>query len=177
MTTDSSEPEGGAVVVLGLGSNRGDGRAIIKGAFALLARRLEAPRLSCLYATSPMYVTDQPPFLNAAVSGVFAGTPRDLLALAQETEAAFGRDRSREVRRGARTLDVDILLFGGLVVEEGPELVIPHPLLAERKFALVPLLELLPEALDPRTGRSLFDSLAVLPPQGIYYADLAPYTS
>ncbi len=124
-----------------------------------------------------MYVKDQPTFLNAAVSGLFRGTPAELLALAQETEAAFGRDRSREARRGARTLDVDLLLFGDLVVEEPPGLMIPHPGLTERKFALVPLLELLPEARDPRTGLFLFDSLAGLEPQGIYYADLAPYTS
>ena len=122
-------------------------------------------------------MTDQATFLNAAVCGLFRGSPRELLELAQETEAAFGRERAREIRRGARTLDVDILLFGDRVVDEGSELLIPHPGLTERKFALIPLLELHPEARDPRTGSLLFESLAVLPPQGIYYADLAPYTS
>ncbi len=122
-----------------------------------------------------MYVLDQPRYLNAAVTGFFAGTPHELLSFVQEVEAQFGRDRSRERRRGERTLDVDILLFGASVVDEPPSLEIPHPGLRERKFALIPLLELLPEAVDPRDGTSLADLLPGLGTQGIYYADLAPY--
>jgi 2-amino-4-hydroxy-6-hydroxymethyldihydropteridine diphosphokinase len=101
-------------------------------------------------------------FLNTAVSGYYRGGPRDLLAEIHRLEAAYGRDRSRERRWGERTLDIDILLFGDLVME-GPELEIPHPRLHERRFALEPLLELCPEAADPRTGRYFKDILRGIP--------------
>ena len=72
----------------------------------------------------------------------------------QGIEAAFGRDRSREMRRGPRTLDLDVLLCD-LLVMNAPGLQIPHPLITERLFVLVPLLELDPQAVDPRTGQPL----------------------
>jgi 2-amino-4-hydroxy-6-hydroxymethyldihydropteridine diphosphokinase len=122
-----------------------------------------------------MYVLDQPRYLNAVMTGFFSGSPHELLSFIHEVEAHFGRDRARERRRGERTLDVDILLFGDSVIDEGPTLEIPHPGLGERKFALLPLLELLPQAVDPRDGKPFADLLPVLGEQGIYYADLAPY--
>jgi len=94
-----------------------------------------------------------------AVAGGWGGTPRELLAAAQDIEAKYGRDRTKEIRWGPRTLDIDILLFGNEVIDE-PErpgrqaLIIPHPRLAERAFALRPLLDLLPEAVEPGTGRT-----------------------
>jgi len=80
--------------------------------------------------------------------------PASLLAELQAIEAAFGRDRTQEVRRGARTLDLDILLCDTLVMDT-PRLTIPHPLISERLFVLVPLLELDPDLRDPRTGEPL----------------------
>ena len=77
-----------------------------------------------------------------------------MLAELQGIEAAFGRDRTREVRRGARTLDMDILLCGEAVVDTA-DLLIPHPLMTERLFVLVPLLELAPDLRDPRTGKAV----------------------
>jgi 2-amino-4-hydroxy-6-hydroxymethyldihydropteridine diphosphokinase len=103
-------------------------------------------------------------FLNTAVSGCYDGGPWELLDEIHRIEAAYGRDRSRERRWGERTLDIDILLFGGLVVAEGPGLEIPHPRLHERRFALEPLLELSPDARDPRTGRYFREICAELPP-------------
>jgi len=164
-----------SLVVLGLGSNRGEGRAIFDGAIESLSARLSCLRRSALYRSDPMYVLDQPPFLNCAAAGSFAGTPEELLAFIQAVEADFGRDRSQERRRGERTLDIDILLFGNRVVDDPPILEIPHPGLLERKFALLPLLELLPRAEDPRTGAPLWEAYAKLPPQGIYYAESADY--
>lgn len=169
------DSEGGSLVALGLGSNRGDSRAILISAAAKLSARLEGGRLSSLFESDPMYVQDQPRYLNAAFAGRFSGSPHELLDFIHEVEAQFGRDRSRERRRGERTLDIDILLFGALVVNEPPILEIPHPGLRERKFALIPLLELLPEAVDPRSGESFDTILPTLGDQGIYYADLAPY--
>ena len=128
--------------MLGLGSNRpynGLSREdVLALAAAELGRILEGCALSPLYETAPLYVTAQGPFLNAAASGLFrsqgggegraaaARAARSLLLAVQAVEARFGRDRASERRWGERTLDIDILLFGGECIAE-PGLVIPHP--------------------------------------------------
>ena len=164
------------LVVLGLGSNQGDSRLIVLDAIKALEEVLTELRAASLYETEPLHVTDQAAFINTAVAGFYpepldqgAAAPffaRALLRRINEIEARFGRDRSRERRWGERPLDIDILLFGGFVLsEDGLE--IPHPRLKERRFALQPLLELLPEAKEPGTGilyRSVCDSL---PAQGV----------
>ncbi len=170
-----SSSDGTSFVILGLGSNRGEGRVIFKGARQKLAQRMRDLRFSPLYVSEPLYVTDQPAFLNAAVGGYFAGTPYELLEFIHGVEAEFGRNRALERRRGERTLDIDILLFGDTVLSDPPVLEIPHPNLLERKFALLPLLDLVPLARDPRTGLPLERSFHALPDQGIYYADLDVY--
>jgi 2-amino-4-hydroxy-6-hydroxymethyldihydropteridine diphosphokinase len=164
-----------ALVVLGLGSNRGDSFRILESAVLSLEKVLRNPRRASLYRTEPLHVTNQPPFLNTALAGCYDREPLALLDILCRIETAHGRDRPNERRWGERTLDIDILLFGDRVVylpspgrNEPPLLEIPHPRLQERRFALEPLLELLPEAKDPVTGRSLSSILAALPPQGIY---------
>ncbi|GHU01736.1 2-amino-4-hydroxy-6-hydroxymethyldihydropteridine diphosphokinase [Spirochaetia bacterium] len=141
-------------VVLGLGSNKGDSRRILEGAVeALQSDVLKNLRRSDFIETEPMGPQDQRRFLNAAVTGDFSGGgPYELLDLIHRIETAFGRDRSKERRWGERTLDIDILLYGDLLVCDPPALEIPHPRLRERPFALIPLLELLPDAVDPSTG-------------------------
>ncbi|MDR1238887.1 MAG: 2-amino-4-hydroxy-6-hydroxymethyldihydropteridine diphosphokinase [Treponema sp.] len=141
------------LVVLGLGSNRGDSPAILAGAVEKLGALLKNMRAASIIETEPRYVTDQPRFLNSAVCGYWDRSPRQLLETLHRVEAAFGRDRSRECRWGERTLDIDILLFGDQIVSGPGDLEIPHPRLNERAFALEPLVELLPDAVDPRTGR------------------------
>ena len=164
------------LVVLGLGSNLGDSRLIVLNAIEALRDVLTELRAASLYETEPLYVKEQGRFINTAVVGFYpeplvqgASDPlcaRNLLHRINEIEARFGRDRSRERRWGERPLDIDILLFGGLILsEDGLE--IPHPRLKERRFALEPLLELLPEAKESGTGisyRSVCDSL---PDQGV----------
>jgi len=162
-------------VVLGLGSNLGDSRLTIISASRALSSKIHEIRLSPFYFTEPMYVKDQAQYLNAALVGNFSGSPDDLLRYTQSIETQFGRDRKQELRWGSRTLDIDLLLFSDLLIDLPPRLQIPHPRLAERKFALLPLLNLLPEALDPRSGRYFWQLYAELEDQGIYYADLAPY--
>ena len=162
-------------VFLGLGSNKGDGRVIIAGAFRALGERLEHARLSALYSSEPLYVLDQPSFLNAAAVGEFSSGPYELLEFVNDVEARFGRNRSAERRRGERSLDIDILLFGAEAISDPPRLVVPHAGLRERKFALLPLLELDPGVLDPRSGAPLLEAYEALGTQGIYYADLPPY--
>ena len=156
----------GSIVVLGLGSNRGDSKAIIKAAIEALKDSIADLRCSSLYDTAPLHVTDQCRFVNAAVSGLCKMSPSRLLSFINSIEASFGRDRCHERRWGERFLDIDILLFGDLCVNE-PNLKIPHPLLRERRFALEPLIELLPDAVEPVTGLLYAKICAGLPDQGV----------
>ena len=153
-------------IILGLGSNRGDSRQIILDAMEALKGSLAESRCSSLYKTDPLYVTEQGKFINAAVSGFFCGSARELLVNINEIETRFGRDRSRERRWGERFLDIDILLFGKHLITES-DLEIPHPRLKERRFALEPLLELIPDAVEPGTGLSYRAICDALPDQGV----------
>jgi len=159
------------LAVLGLGSNIGDSRRTVLDAAAALGQVLDGLRRASLYETEPMYVADQGRFINTAVSGLFAGTAEELLVCVNRIEAEFGRDRGKERRWGERTLDIDILLFGGRRIvrpasKKQPYLEIPHPRLKERRFALQPLLELVPDAVEPETGCAYADICRALPEQG-----------
>lgn len=138
-------------VVLALGSNQGGRLAMLQGAVDALA---DTPDLTVL-AVSPVYETDpvggpeQPDFLNAVVVAEGPQSPRTLLERALAIEDAF--DRTREVRWGPRTLDVDVIVVGDEVVDE-PDLVVPHPLAAERAFVLVPWADADPAAVVPGAG-------------------------
>lgn len=156
-----------AKAYLGLGSNVGDSAATIRAAFASLGTFLALSRLSRLWRTKAIYVTDQADFINAAAMGETTLSPRELLAAINAIEAFFGRDRSRERFKGPRSLDIDILLYDDLVLRE-TDLVIPHAALRERQFALKPLLDLDPCLRDPSSGEPYAAVLASLPPQGIY---------
>ena len=116
---------------------------------------------SSLYSTAPVGFADQPRFLNAVIALETGLAPRTLLQRLLAIEKDFGRDRSVGIPNGPRTLDLDILLFGDLVLHEA-HLQIPHPRLAERAFVLVPLNEIAPDALDPRSGLSISQLLAAL---------------
>lgn len=111
--------------------------------------------------------------MNLVVTGCAELSPYALLALTQGIEAKYGRDRAKERFKGPRPLDIDLLMYGELVMAE-PELMIPHPGIEERAFVLVPLLELEPELRAPTgrgagtPGRRYAEALALLPDQGIY---------
>ncbi len=138
-------------VCLALGSNLGDREAHLRAAVAgLRAGGVEVDRVSSLYETPPWGVTQQPAFLNAAVSGLSSLDARDLLILAKQLEAAAGRD-FRAPRWTARPLDVDIALIEGETVDL-VDLVVPHALLGQRSFVLVPLADVAGEVIHPRTG-------------------------
>lgn len=109
---------------------------------------------SSLYSTAPVGFSAQPRFLNAVVALETDLAPHALLDALLGIEQEFGRDRSAGILNGPRTLDLDILLIDGLVLSE-PDLEVPHPRLAERGFALIPLHEIAPEARDPRTGATV----------------------
>lgn len=155
-----------SLVILGLGSNLGDSSLIICNAITVLKERLTELKMASLYETAPLHVTDQNQFINTAVSGLYSGTPGELLHYINYVEARFGRDREKGRRWGERLLDIDILLFGDKIVNEY-DLVIPHAMLKDRRFALEPLLELLPDAIDPVSGLAYSQICQVLPDQGV----------
>jgi 2-amino-4-hydroxy-6-hydroxymethyldihydropteridine diphosphokinase len=151
---------------IALGGNVGDVRSTFGRAIALLsdgtAVRLKAR--SSDYATPPWGVTDQPPFVNAVIAVDTSLSPHDLLARAKECERVLGRDRARERRWGPRTIDLDLLAYDDLMLNDA-DLVLPHPRLFERAFVLVPLAEIAP---DRRiAGVRVRDALARLETSGI----------
>lgn len=141
-------------VCLALGSNLGDREARLREAVeGLRAGGVAIEAVSSLYETPPWGVVEQPAFLNIALAGVTALSARDLLALAKRIEAAAGRDFDAP-RWTARPVDVDIALIEGETVAE-PELMVPHVLLAERSFVLVPLAEVAGTWVHPHLGVSI----------------------
>jgi 2-amino-4-hydroxy-6-hydroxymethyldihydropteridine diphosphokinase len=113
---------------------------------------------SSLYSTAPVGFAAQPRFMNAVVALETALEPRELLDKLLAIEQEFGRERPAGLVDGPRTLDLDILLFGELEIST-PGLVVPHPRLAERAFALTPLNEIAPRAFVPGQGRTVAELL------------------
>jgi 2-amino-4-hydroxy-6-hydroxymethyldihydropteridine diphosphokinase len=157
-------------VLLGLGSNVGDRLETLTSAIYALddVDGLVVEDVSGVYETPPWPppgqpgAVDQEPYLNLVVRAVTSLDPHDLLAELQLIEAAYGRDRASEQRWGPRTIDIDVLLHGEREIDT-PDLVVPHPRLAERAFVLVPLLEVLPGGALP-DGRRLTSLVAALAP-------------
>jgi 2-amino-4-hydroxy-6-hydroxymethyldihydropteridine diphosphokinase len=128
---------------IGLGSNLGDRRALLRAAVATLAESGDVAAVSDVYETEPVGGPDgQGPYLNLVVELATEDTPRRLLDRCQELEQAAGGERT--VRWGPRTLDADVLWVEGRHVDE-PDLSVPHPRLWERRFVLAPLAELAPD--------------------------------
>ncbi len=117
----------------------------------------------------PQGPVQQNDFLNCVVTGTYSDDPFSLLKQVHELESVFGRDRSREVPKGPRTLDIDIILFGSLILITNT-LTIPHESVQERQFVLIPLLELLPDCADPFTGKLYRTVSAQLGDQGVQKA-------
>ena len=138
--------------VLALGANLGDRSATLQGAVRALAAQpqLQVVDVSAVYETDPVGGPEQPPYLNAVVLAETTLGAEELLAAAQRVEAAYGR--VRDVRWGARTLDVDLLALGN-VVRSSPRLTLPHPRAHVRGFVLVPWLDVDPDAVVPGHGR------------------------
>lgn len=137
-------------VVVGFGSNLGDRLVTMRRALSELARIARIEATSHVYATAPVG-PPQPEYLNAAARVAWDGSPEELLAALLGVEASLGRVRMAGERYGPRTIDLDVLWIDGEVVDT-PALTVPHPRLRERAFAVVPLLEVWPAAVDPRTG-------------------------
>jgi 2-amino-4-hydroxy-6-hydroxymethyldihydropteridine diphosphokinase len=137
--------------VIGLGSNLGDRLATLRAAAVAIREVAPVEVASPVYASAPVGGPPQGEYLNAAVLVSFGGAPSDLMAALLDIERAQGRVRGE--RWGPRTLDLDLLWIEDLVLESAA-LVVPHPHLRERAFAVRPLLDVLPDARDPRTGKA-----------------------
>lgn len=148
-------------VFVGLGSNLGERETMIRSALTELdgLPHTKLVRASSLYDTEPVGEIEQPNFLNAVAQLDTALTARQLLWNLQLVEQRLGRVRTQ--KWGPRTIDLDLLLYGTLVLDE-PNLKIPHPELAKRSFVLVPLVELDPLLVHPETGETLVSLLAKL---------------
>jgi len=153
---------------VGLGANLGDREDTIRRAVALVDELagVSVVGVSSLRETEPWGPVEQPRYLNGAVAVETELPPRELLDALLDVERRLGRARDDEERWGPRTIDLDLLLYGDLVLDE-PGLDVPHPRLHERRFALEPLAELAPDALVPARGTAA-ELLRVLdtPPQG-----------
>lgn len=155
-----------ADALIGLGGNVGNVRATLNEAIALFAdgREVRLTARSSDYCTAPWGVTDQPDFINCAIRVETALPPRALLARALNVERALDRDRSQERRWGPRTIDLDLLAYDDLTLDE-PGLTLPHPRLFERAFVLVPLAEIVPDRVI--AGRRIRDALSEVNAPGI----------
>ncbi len=173
MTSRSVSSVGGptmAEVALALGSNVGDSAGILQGAVDELAATegLELLAVSRVYRTDPVGGPEQDDYLNAVVLASTSLTPLDLLARTQRVEQSW--HRTRDVRWGPRTLDIDILSVGTDVIDE-PDLVVPHPRAHERAFVLVPWADVAPDAMVGDWG-SVRDLLAGIDRSGVRATEL-----
>jgi 2-amino-4-hydroxy-6-hydroxymethyldihydropteridine diphosphokinase len=142
------------------GSNKGDRNANIECAVKSLATAGTVLRTSSFFETEPVGYLDQPWFLNLAIELATSLTPSELLLQCQHIETSGGRIRT--FPNAPRTLDLDILLYGDLCVNQA-DLVIPHPRLTERRFALEPLAQIAPDAVHPLLGKSIRSLLEACP--------------
>ena len=152
----------GELASVALGSNLGDRRAYLRAGLRGLAAtpRTSLLSLSRVYETEPMGPADQGPYLNAAVRLATELSPHELLERLLEIERSQGRERSEE-RWGARTLDLDLLLFGDRRIDDAV-LSVPHPGLAERLFVLAPLCDIAPEECHPGLGKTFAELAGAL---------------
>ncbi|MFO0586404.1 MAG: 2-amino-4-hydroxy-6-hydroxymethyldihydropteridine diphosphokinase [Polyangiaceae bacterium] len=152
-------------MVLGLGSNLGDRAANIEAAARALGREagMRVLAASPLYETPPAGGPPQGDYLNGAVLVEAAVSPREVLSRCLAVERSLGRVRPDPVRWGPRTIDVDVLWIEGRTLRE-PELIVPHPRLVERPFAVQPLVDVAPFATDPISGEAYRDVAAARMP-------------
>jgi 2-amino-4-hydroxy-6-hydroxymethyldihydropteridine diphosphokinase len=167
------------VAFVGVGANDHDRLGTIEAVLHVLddLPDTDVADVSAVYETAPWggvdddgvarHVEDQEPYLNAVVRLRTGLSAHALLDELLATETAFGRDRAREERWGTRQLDLDLLLHGDAVIDDGPRLVVPHPRLQERAFVLVPLLEVHPGGVLPDGTRLTRALLALGPLEGI----------
>jgi 2-amino-4-hydroxy-6-hydroxymethyldihydropteridine diphosphokinase len=160
--TSSLEPH---LAAIALGSNLpspfGDLAANLREAVKRVAALGRMRAVSSFYSTAPVGFTDQPDFLNAALLLETELEPLELMRALLAIERAMGRDRATAIAKGPRLIDLDLLLLDDVVLTT-PELTLPHPAMAERRFVLEPLAEIAPAMVEPLSGRTIAELLAKL---------------
>jgi 2-amino-4-hydroxy-6-hydroxymethyldihydropteridine diphosphokinase len=144
------------IVHLGLGTNVGDRDRNLRTALTQLRPIMDIDSISSVYETDPVGYADQPRFLNIVARARCSLSPAELLQELIAIEERMGRRRT--FRNAPRIIDIDILLYGDVVLAQ-PGLDLPHPRLTERAFVLAPLVEISPELADPLTGKLYRDML------------------
>ena len=145
---------------LGLGSNLGEGARNLREALGRISLGAKVLRVSSLYRSEPVGHADQPSFWNAVAEISWSGTPAALLRLARKIEEELGRVPT--FRNGPRVIDVDLLDLEG-IRRKGPDPILPHPRLPDRRFVLAPLAEIAPAWRHPVTGQTVKEMLTMLP--------------
>lgn len=148
-------------VLLSLGSNLGDSRAMIRAAMEAIEHDVltDAVR-SSLWVTEPVGYTDQPTFVNAAIVGTSSLSAREIHDRCKAIETRLGRQRRERWRE--REIDIDVVLVGDEMMDDGT-LCVPHPRMAERRFVLAPCAEIAPDMVSPEHGCTITELLAICP--------------
>lgn len=148
----------GTIIFLGIGTNQGDRLENMETAIALISASVgEILAVSGVYETEPWGFENNSKFLNSVVKVITRLSPLALLKKLQEIEEKLGRTRSLS-RYSSRTIDIDILLYGNRIIRK-KMLKVPHPLIPERRFVLVPLCDIEPEGVHPVLGKTFSDLL------------------
>jgi 2-amino-4-hydroxy-6-hydroxymethyldihydropteridine diphosphokinase len=141
-----------ATVYLGLGSNLGDRQQMLTQALVYLSQKVIVEKVSSFYETKPQYFANQPMFLNAVCRASTSLRPHQLLTLVKGIENKLGR--LPDSHNKPRLVDIDILFYDNLTIQS-QTLTIPHPLMMERAFVLIPLAEIAPDLVHPVIGLSI----------------------
>ena len=155
-------------IYLALGTNLGDRLANLRNAIKSFAPELRVTRESTIYETPPWGFTEQPAFLNMVIEAETSLNPRALLLYLKKREDELGRVKN--FRNGPRQIDLDILFYDNLVLDE-ENLTIPHPRLHERAFVLVPLADIAPEFAHPLLGKTVVELL-----QDVDTSEITPFS-
>ena len=151
-------------IYIALGTNLGDRELHLREAVQALAPKIQVLAQSLIYETAPWGFREQPDFLNQVIAAQTNLSPHELLAYLKDIEIRLGRRPT--FRNGPRTVDLDILFYDDLVIDEH-HLIIPHPRLEQRAFVLVPLMDIAPDFQHPKLGCTIKTLLDTLGSEGV----------